>query len=136
MGGIIMSWQEILDILKECAHFELEEASYGLTGFGAINMCPECREMSVEHYRTVHYPHAVQKLESLPWTKIIKDPRSPKAGEYPTKNGTYITMMDCNEHEVCTNMFYDGHFGWMNKTHVKWWMPLPDISEIEHLIKH
>ena len=46
--------------------------------------------------------------------------------EYPTEDGTYITMMDCDEHAVHTNTFKDGRFSWMDRTHIKWWMKLPE----------
>ena len=81
--------------------------------------------MTREEY-SLHYEKMKQLLESIPWKKVVKNPRNPEADEYPKKNGTYITMMDCNEHEVCTNEFKDGQFTWMNKTHIKWWMKLPE----------
>ena len=126
-----MTNKEIFDILKECANFELEKKDWGVHAWGAINVCPECKEMSEAFYCAVHYPNMVKKLESLPWTMIVKNPRNPQDGEYPTEDGTYITMMDCNEHEVCTNIFKDGRFSWMNKTHIKWWMPLPEYDDTD-----
>lgn len=124
-----MTPKEILEVLKECANFELEKTESGLIhGFGSINSCPICKDMSQEYYCSVHYPHMAKKLESLPWTKVIENPRLPKENDYPTKEGVYITMMDCDEHEVCTNTFIDGHFTWINRTHIKWWMPLPEIE--------
>lgn len=123
-----MTPQEIFDILKECAGFKLKKTKDDVHGFGAINRCPECKGMSRDYYHNVYYPNMTKKLESLPWTAIVKDPRSPKNGEYPTDDGIYITMMDCNEHEVCTNTFRNGHFTWMDRTHIKWWMPLPNIK--------
>ena len=119
-----MTPKEIFDILKQYANFELEKKDWGVHALGAINMCPECKNMTEIEYLYEHYPKCVKLLESLPWTKIVEYPRSPKPEEYPTEDGTYITMMDCNEHEVCTNTFKDGNFSWMNKTHIKWWMKL------------
>jgi hypothetical protein len=121
-----MESDKIFNILKKYTGFELKQTEHGVHAHGAINWCPKCKEMSGLFYRTVHYPVASRKLESLPWTKIVKDPRNPQEGEYPTEDGVYITMMDCNEHEVCTNEFRDGCFAWMHKTHIKWWMKLPD----------
>jgi len=71
-------------------------------------------------------------LESIPWTKTVENPRNPKENEYPEENGWYITMLDCNEHEILVNRFEKGDSGWSfyNKTHVKWWMPLTD--ELKH----
>lgn len=125
-----MTPKEIFDILKQCANFELEKEDWGIHAWGAINACPECKDMSEAFYCAIHYPNAVKKLESLPWTMIVKSPHNPQDGEYPTEDGTYITMMDCNEHEVCTNTFKDGSFTWMNRTHIKWWMKLPDTTGI------
>ena len=125
-----MTPQEIFAILKECANVVIEKQDGRIHGFGAINMCPECRQMTQEHYCNVHYPRMAEKLESLPWTKVIKDPRNPQKDDYPTKAGEYITMMDCDEHQVCVNTFHDGYFVWMNRTHIKWWMPLPNIDQL------
>jgi len=120
-----MDFNEILEILKECANFELERLEKGdLFGYGSINNFLECRNMDSYNYLNIWYPEKREKLESLPWTKVVEDPRMPKPEEYPKENGEYITMMDCNEHEICTNTFKDGNFSWMNRTHIKWWMPL------------
>ena len=121
-----MTPTEIFNILKEYAGFELKQTEHGVYAHGSINQHPKYRGISEWFYRRVYYTAASQKLESLPWTKIVKDPRNPRENEYPTEDGVYITMMDCNEHEVCTNEFRDGHFVWMHKTHIKWWMKLPD----------
>lgn len=128
-----MEPSEILEILKDCANFEIGKPKYGsfIYGFGSIYNCPICRGMSPEFYCSIHYPAMAKILESLPWTKIIENPRNPKPEDYPTEDGLYITMMDCNEHEICTNTFKDGNFSWMNKTHIKWWMPLSNLYETE-----
>ena len=118
--------KEIFDILKEAANFEIQHCSFGPYGYGSIAHCPQCKGMTREEY-SLHYEKMKQLLESIPWKKVVKNPRNPEADEYPKKNGTYITMMDCNEHEVCTNEFKDGQFTWMNKTHIKWWMKLTDF---------
>ena len=121
-----MNRQEILDILKEGANFTIDDTGHG---FGAINHFPECNTNSEVHmtpyeYHWIHYPKMVRLLESLPWN-IVENPRHPKEDEYPTEDGVYITMMDCDEHAVHTNTFKDGKFSWMNRTHIKWWMKLP-----------
>ena len=117
-----MTRQEILDILKEGANFSLDEKGYG---FGAVNRCPECKGITSDYYWYVLYPAKTKLLESLPWN-AVKNPRNPLPAEYPSEDGEYITMMDCNEHEVCTNTFRSGRFSWMDKTHIKWWMKLPE----------
>lgn len=110
----------LITILKKSANFELHENGHG---YGAINRCPECKDMTLKEY-DLHYQKCKQLLESLPWEKIVQNPYNPKADEYPKEDGLYITMMDCNEHEVCTNTFRDGHFIWRDRTHIKWWMPI------------
>lgn len=120
-----MTKKEIFDILKEAANFELKQLGFGLYGYGSISHCPQCKNMSELEY-TLHYNKMKNLLESLPWEKVVKNPRHPEVEEYPQEDGTYITMMDCNEHEVCTNEFNDGNFIWMNRTHIKWWMKLPE----------
>ena len=124
-----MTVKEILDTLKIAANFELKKSEDGrIDGFGAINRCPQCKNMTQYDYSYEHYPKMKNLLESLPWEKVIDSPRFPKPGDYPTEDGEYITMMDANEHEVCTNTFKDGNFVWMNRTHIKWWMKLPKIE--------
>ena len=118
-----MNRKEILDVLKEGANFTIDETGHG---FGAINAFPECAgQMDQFTYMNIHYPVKARLLESLPWN-VVKNPRNPKEGEYPTEDGEYITMMDCGEHEIHTNRFKDGRFSWMNRTHIKWWMKLPE----------
>ena len=120
-----MTKKEIFDILKEAANFEIEQRSFGTHGYGSIAHCPQCKDMNQFEY-SLHYDKMKKLLESLPWEKVVKNPRLPVDEEYPQKDGTYITMMDCNEHEVCTNKFEEGKFTWMNRTHIKWWMKLPE----------
>lgn len=124
-----MSTKEIFDILKEAAGFELDADKFG-TGSIAKTFKSKYGQWPnndvIQEYINEHYPKCAKMLESLPWTCNIKFPRYPSENEYPSEDGIYITMMDCNEHEVCTNKFHDGHFAWMNKTHVKWWMKLPE----------
>ena len=116
-----MNKEEIYRILKDAAGFELNNDKFG---FGRIN-----KTFNGDNnfdYCHFHYPKMKQLLESLPWEKTVENPYNPKADEYPTEEGIYITMMDANEHEVCTNTFHDGHFDWMDRTHIKWWMKLPE----------
>lgn len=117
---IIMSKEEIFRILKEAAGFVLNKDGYG---FGSISRT--FKGDNNYDYCYSHYPKMKTLLESLPWEKIVQNPYNPKSDEYPTEDGIYITMMDANEHEVCTNTFRDGHFVWMDRTHIKWWMKLP-----------
>lgn len=117
-----MTKEEIYSILKFAAGFELDEDNFGS---GSIAKTFS-HSNSITEYMYEHYPKMCEMLESLPWEKEIDNPRNPKRDDYPTEDGIYITMMDCNEHEVCTNTFHDGHFSWMNRTHIKWWMKLPE----------
>lgn len=114
-----MSSEENLRVLKEGADFNMKLGF----GFGAINKFEECEKMTHQEY-SKHYEQKRILLESLPWNDV-KNPRNPRPDEYPTKDGKYITMLDCNEHAVLCNTFRDGGFLLYNKTHIKWWMPNP-----------
>ena len=121
-----MEAKEILEKLKECANFELKSWPNGsYYGSGAINSCDECKDMTPAYYYNYHYPEKSKILESLPWN-VVENPRNPKPGEYPTEDGDYITMLDCDEHAVWHNKFRDGNWLIYNKTHVKWWMPITE----------
>lgn len=128
-----MEAKELFEKLKEGAGFELKFDNGHWRGWGAINRFDECKlenNPDPGWYHFVHYPAKKKILESLPWTKVVKDPRNPKPDEYPTEDGEYITMLDCDEHAVHTNTFRRGGWCVYNRTHVKWWMPLPDVKEI------
>ncbi len=124
-----MTKNEICNILKIATGFELDEDNFAT---GSISKSFKSKYENFPHndimqeYINEHYPKMKKMLESLPWEKEIMNPRNPQPNDYPTEEGLYITMMDCNEHEVCTNEFHDGRFAWMNNTHIKWWMKLPE----------
>lgn len=125
-----MDGKEILQKLKEGANFELKFENGEFDGHGAINKFDECKLDSGHTqywYDYVHYPEKKKILESLPWTKVVKDTYHPTPDEYPTEDGFYITMLDCDEHAVWVNEFKDGHWMIYNRTHVKWWMPIPEV---------
>ena len=77
-----MSKKEIFDILKEAANFEIEQLGFGLYGYGSISHCSQCKNMSELEY-TLHYNKMKNLLESLPWEKVVKNPRLPEVEEYP-----------------------------------------------------
>jgi len=122
-----MEAKEILEKLKEGANFELTFKDGLWHGYGAINTFPELKvdDDLMEYYMFVHYPAKKKILESLPWN-VVGNPRNPKPGEYPTEDGDYITMLDCDEHAVWHNKFREGNWLIYNKTHVKWWMPITE----------
>lgn len=121
-----METKQILEILKKAANMEPELKNGMILGCGAINCCPECKDMTQDEYSWDFHPKMSKLLESLPWTHIVESPRNPKAGDYPSEPGEYLTMLDCNEHEVVCNTFHDdGHWTLYNRTHIKWWMPWP-----------
>lgn len=126
-----MTPEEILQTLKAAANFEMKREDFGWCGHGAINNFPECRVlggMTPNEYAR-HYDRNSSLLESLPWTKEVKCPRNPLPDEYPDKDGEYITMLDCDEHAIWCNKFKDGHWVIYDRTHVKWWMPIPEIQK-------
>lgn len=118
---------KIIDVLKEAAGFKIEKAKRGWLGIGAINRCPQCKCMSQEEYLRPHghYDTMKEKLESLPWN-VVSDPRNPKPEEYPDKDGQYLVMLDCDEHFIITNEYTNSVWTMYHRTHIKWWMPLPD----------
>ena len=129
-----MDTKEILEILKTAANLKPEKkywmGSMHILGSGAINYCPECKDMTSYEYLNHHYPKMVRLLESLPWQHVIEHPRNPKPGDYPSEPGEYLTMLDANEHEVVCNTYHpnkNGDLYWTlyNETHIKWWMPWP-----------
>jgi hypothetical protein len=128
-----MENKEILNILQKAAGAKFSFNSKGEIWLsGSIAHCSESEGISEEKYINEVYPKMKSLLESIPWTKTVENPRNPKGNEYPEENGWYITMLDCNEHEILVNRFEKGDSGWSfyNKTHVKWWMPLTD--ELKH----
>lgn len=125
-----MDGKEILAKLKEGANFELSQFEGRPDGYGSIRNFPECKEggsMTLQYYQEVHYYAKKKILEALPWTKVVKDTYHPTPDEYPTEDGFYITMLNCDEHAVWVNEFKDGHWMIYNRTHVKWWMPIPEV---------
>ena len=126
-----MEAKELFEKLKEGAGFKLEFENGRWHGWVAINRFDECKlenNPDPYWYNYVHYPKKKNILETLPWTKVVEHPRSPKPEEYPTEDGTYITILECDEHAIHINYFRDGHWSWYHKTHVKWWMPMPDMT--------
>jgi len=131
-----MEAKEILEKLKNGVNFELKFEKDKFTGYGAINNFDECKldgEHTQSWYNNVHYPEKKKIIESLPWN-VVENPRRPKPEEYPSENGDYITMLDCDEHAVWHNKFIDGNWLIYNKTHVKWWMPITE--EMKKCIKN
>lgn len=126
-----MEFKEILEKLKEGANFELKFENGHLSGYGAINNFFECKKemMTQAYYICRHYPEKKKILESIPWN-VVEHPRNPKPGEYPSEDGDYITMLDCDEHAVWHNVFRDGCWLIYNRKHVKWWIKIPKDFDI------
>ena len=127
----VMEARELFDRLNKAANFDLKKTESGIwIGSGAINMCPECKGMSMSEY-DIHYNKMRRELESLPWIKTVQFPRRPLPEEYPTEDGEYITMLDADEHYILINTWRNGHWSLYDRTHVKWWMPLPNMEGVE-----
>lgn len=125
-----MKPEEIIKVLKESANVVFRQDGDGSwVGHGSISSCPECREMDEYEYMYGHYPAKKAALESLPWTKTVADPRNPEPEEYPAEDGRYLVMLDCDEHQVLTNVYRNGHWALYDRTHVKWWMPFSALEE-------
>lgn len=125
-----MEAREIYRVLKENANFKLEwhDKCGEWDGHGSIADFPECENMTYAQYAIDHYPKKCKALESLPWNKV-ENPRNPSDSEYPTEEGQYIVMLDCDEHAVWVCNFRNRHFSFYDRTHIKWWMPLPDPAQ-------
>ena len=129
-----MTIKEIIETLREGGNFRFHKKGNYWVGRGGINDFPECNLNNPNHIHEFdynHYWYPIKKniLESIPWTKIVEHPRQPKKDEYPTEDGEYITMLDCDEHAILINTFRNGTWTLYNETHVKWWMPFTKEME-------
>lgn len=118
-----MTTRELIQCLVECTNFQFRKLSDNhYYGSGAIN---NFKNLTAESY-PAHYDKCSKALEEIPWTFVVKNPRNPQPDEYPASDGRYLTMLDCNEHEVNIQNFRNGSFTLYNKTHIKWILPLPE----------
>ena len=129
-----MTTKEIIEALRDGGNFKFHKKGNFWCGHGGINCFDECRLDNPNHmheFDYIHYWYPMKKniLESIPWTKIVEQPRRPKEGEYPTEDGEYITMLDCDEHAILINTFRNGNWTLYHETHVKWWMPFTKEME-------
>lgn len=130
-----MTTKEIIETLRDGGNFRFHKKNNIWVGRGGINDFPECRLDNPNHmheYDYIYhwYPMKKKILESIPWTKEVKYPRAPAIyDEYPTEDGEYITMLDCDEHAILINTFRNGTWTLYNETHVKWWMPFTKEME-------
>ena len=120
-----MTRQEILDALMRCASLEINENG-DAEHIGSIarswtfylnHIKSEIKSWDYYSSYQAYYDRCKAELESLPWN-VVDNPRNPKDDEYPSEDGTYITMLDCNEHEVLTNDFRNGFWTLYHKTHI------------------
>ena len=132
-----MTTKEIIEALRIGGNFKFHKNGNIWVGHGGINNFDICKLDETGHpcgitkYDYVYhwYPMKKKILESIPWTQIVENPRIPKEGEYPTEDGEYITMLDCDEHAILINTFRNGTWCLYNETHVKWWMPFTKEME-------
>lgn len=116
-----MDKEKIFETLSSSAGMAIYKENGKEWGFGSI---AKTYDGSCSY--DTHYYAERNKLESLPWERKIENPRCPSEDDYPEEDGRYITMLDCDEHSVMVNGFKDGHFDFYNRTHVKWWMRIPE----------
>ena len=117
-----MTNKELFKELKETTGFKIEENF----GYGTISRAANIANpsMSAVEYLHVFYPEMRRRIDNLPW----------QTG-HPTKPGYYITVADCNEHEITYNWLNEnGYWGWLN-SHIIGWMPVQLMNEEPILIK-
>ena len=119
-----MDTKYIINTLKEFTGISIRETNKTIVGSGSIDKAYCLTHTTGDQYPEF-YNKAKKSLESIPWESEVRNPYHPKESEYPTEEGYYITMLDCDEHAVDINRFSNGHFCLYDRTHVKWWMKLP-----------
>lgn len=121
-----MTNNEIINILKETVGYDSSK-KYFMGHIGSALSKEECIAMGNCEYHYDYYPKIRKKIESLPWISIKE--------KLPEIDGRYLTLLDCNEHEIdvnTINMCGDGnrHWSWCDK-HVCYWMPIPEENDNE-----
>lgn len=110
-----MTNNELLKELYETTGFKLNEHDYGSISQAATN---KDESMTNIEYLYEFYPEMKRRIDNLPW----------QSGK-PSKPGNYITVADCNEHEVTYNSFNEnGYWGWLDR-HIIGWMPIPPMND-------
>lgn len=121
-----MTNNELINALIEAVGYDPDD-EYGMYHIGTALPAKEYREMSDREYIYKYYPKIRRMIEALPWISV-KD-------SLPPTDGKYLTLLDCNEHEINKNTIRlcgDGrrHWSWCDR-HVCYWMPIPEKNDEE-----
>ena len=109
-----MKNKEIIETLKMAI-------GYNTNDFCISNIANTFNGTQLSKYQ-IHYMKMRDAIEKLPWISI-KD-------KLPDNEEEYLTLLDCNEHEILTNRYRNGYWDMFN-THVCYWMPIPKDNDEE-----
>lgn len=119
-----MTKTEFLDVIKEATALDIRKEG---SRFGSIAkayiVSKKYKELSYKEF----YKEMERKLEELPWEMVVSNPCNPLEEEYPTEDGKYITMLDCNECGVLVNSFIRNTWSVYHKSHIKYWIKLEKL---------
>ncbi|WQJ53809.1 MAG: hypothetical protein [Wendovervirus sonii] len=113
-----MTNKQIIDILTQTVGYKKD---FVLGAIGSSLSKDEFDKMGRIEYLQ-YYIKMRNMIESLPWISV-KD-------KLPECDGQYLTLLDCNEHEIDNNWYKDKTWGWC-RTHVQYWMPIPEDNDNE-----
>jgi len=117
-----MTNNEIITLLKQAVGYNYPT---GILWNIISSLSKEDEKYMNDHYYLYtkdYYPRMRHKIEKCPWISI-KD-------RLPEKEGRYLTLLDCNEHEIDVNTYENGKWIWCN-SHVCYWMPIPEENDNE-----
>lgn len=123
-----MTNNELIKALKVAVGYDHEEAlkGSGMYRIGSALSDDEFMKI-VDTYKSEYYPRVRALIEKLPWISTND--------MLPETDGDYLTLLDCNEHEIDVNhirLYPDGNRHWMwCDRHVCYWMPIPEANDNE-----
>jgi len=118
-----MTGKEIIKILSETVGYK-NDGTFVLGNFISSfdKKTLESLHANPDIYHNELYPKMKKAVESLPWISVH---------DYmPDMEGKYLTLLDCNEHEVDCNTYKDRYWHWCHR-HVCYWMPIPEDTDEE-----
>lgn len=119
-----MTNNELIAALVEAVGYDPDE-KYGMYHIGSALSKEEQIAMTQFEYSWNYYPKIRKMIENLPWIDANE--------MLPPEDGRYLTLLDCNEHEIDKNSIElkpDGkrHWSWCDR-HVCYWMPIPEKND-------
>lgn len=119
-----MTNNELISALVTAVGYDPNK-EHGMWRIGSALTEEELIAMSNLEYSWNYYPKIRKMIEDLPWIAVNE--------MLPPEDGEYLTLLDCNEHEIdknCIKLKPDGkrHWGWCDR-HVCYWMPIPEKND-------